>query len=459
MSTEMLLEAARRIHIIGVGGSGMSALALLLHERGHLVSGSNALATPMTEHLTAAGLTIVLGHDPATVDGVDLVTFSPSVRESNSELRAAREAGITVLRRGAVLAAVVASRRTLAVAGTHGKTTTSSMLASITLHGTKDPSYLIGEPLRATGENAHFGLDDLLVMEADESYGTFTSLAPAIVGITNIEADHLDYYGTEAALISAFEDLVGRATQAAVVWADDAHACAVGAHNNAATVGTSPDHTFVVADISLAKHGASFTLSLPEGEQLRIRLNVGGLHNIANASVAAAMAYLAGLSSSAIVAGLAGFAGVSRRYELRGEVGGVTLIDDYAHLPTEVEATVSAAADSGFTKLIVIFQPHRYTRISTVGNDFAMSFAGADVVIVVPLYAAGEDPIAAVSSLVVSHAVRASATVAQVVDVASLDEAADLAAQLATAGSVVLSLGAGDSTTLPDRIAVRLAGQ
>ncbi len=459
MSTKTLLDGVDRIHVIGVGGSGMSALALLLHERGHLVSGSDVRVTPMTEHLAAVGLTIVIGHEAQHVEGADLVTYSPAVRASNVELEAARNAGGVVARRGEVLGAVVASRRTLGVAGTHGKTTTSSMLAAIALEALEDPSYLIGEPLEATGVNAHYGSDDLLVMEADESYGTFTSLSPAIVGITNIEADHLDYYGTEEALRQAFGALATRATEAAVVWANDPQAAAVGEQSGALTVGTALSCTYVVGEVSLTQQGVSFTFRRREGEVLSLSLSVGGMHNIANAAVAAAMADLAGFSSHAIVQGLAGFVGVARRYELRGEIAGICLIDDYAHLPTEVAATVSAAAASGFQSLIVIFQPHRYTRISNVGKYFADSFIGADAVIVVPLYAAGEDPISGISSLLVSNAIRDHGSVEQVVDASSLAEAADLAVSLATAGSVVLSLGAGDSTTLPDLIAHRLERQ
>ncbi len=428
----------------------MSALALLLQERGHTVSGSDVHVTPMTEHLRRAGVAITIGHEADTVRGVDLVTFSPAVREINVELAAARAGSGTVARRGEVLGSVVASRRTLGVAGTHGKTTTSSMLASIALHGVKDPSYLIGEPLAATGVNAHWGDDDLLVLEADESYGTFTFLSPAIVGITNVEADHLDYYGTEAALIAAFASLLARATSAAVVWADDQQAAAVGLAAGAQMVGTSPSCHYVVTNLQLSKHGAAFRLLRPHGAPLDLNLLVGGMHNVANAALAAAMADLAGLSGEAITSGLAAFSGVARRYEFRGEVHGIRMIDDYAHLPSEVAATVSAAAESGFSSLVVIFQPHRYTRMANVGHTFGTSFNGADFVIVTPIYAAGEDPIASVSSEIVSNVVREHGSVAKVIDVGSLAEAAEVAARVAINGSLILTLGAGDSTTLPE---------
>ena len=456
MSPKSLLDGARRIHIIGVGGSGMSALARLLHERGHEVSGSDVRVTPMTEQLATTGVTIFIGHEASSVHGADLVTFSPSVRPDNVEIEEARRLGISVARRGEVLGDLVSTRRTFGVSGTHGKTTTSSMLASIALEAVEDPSYLIGEPLSATGLNAHCGHDEVLILEADESYGTFTFMAPAIVGITNIEADHLDYYGTEAALRAAFTQLAERATEACVVWADDAQANEVGAASGALTVGTAPACNYVVREVALTQHGAGFTLEAPSGKSTEISLKVGGMHNVANAAVAAAMADLAGWSGETIAAGLSAFGGVTRRFERRGEVAGVSLIDDYAHLPTEVEATVTAAAASGFNQLVVIFQPHRYTRISNVGSQFAGSFAGADVVIVTPIYAAGEDSIAGVSSALVSNAIRADGSVTTVIDVESLDEAADVAAQLAEEGTVVLSLGAGDSTTLPDLIADRL---
>ena len=456
MSVELDLRRPLRIHIVGVGGAGMSAIAEVLAGQGHRVSGSDLHGSKTVDRLRRSGIDVVIGHAAENVHGVDLVTSSPAVRANNPELEAARAANLVLATRGEVLAAIVRLRRTLAIAGTHGKTTTSSMLALIARENDQSPSFMVGEALAQAGSNAWWGSDPLLILEADESYGTFASMVPAIVGITNVEPDHLDHYGTEDVLETAFRELLERATEGAVIWADDPGAARVAEGLDAWTVGTTPGAKLHVTKLQLGRASSSFALDLPDGSSADLVVAVAGLHNVANASVAAVVANLAGSSVAEIASGLARFTGVPRRYEFRGSAKGVTFVDDYAHLPTEVASTVTAATSGGFDRIVVIFQPHRFTRIANIGADFARSFEGADAVLVTGIYPAGEAPIAGVTSKIVTDVVTASGTVPQVLGVSTLDEAVEAALPLLQPGTLCLTLGAGDSTTLPDRLLARL---
>ncbi len=456
MSAELDLRRPLRIHIVGVGGAGMSAIAEVLSGQGHQVSGSDLRESGTVDRLRRSGISVAIGHDAANVGAVDLITSSPAVSPANPELEAARSGQIDLATRGEVIAAIVRLRRTLAIAGTHGKTTTSSMLTLIAQERDRSPSFMVGEVVAGTGTNAFWGSDPLLILEADESYGTFATMTPAIVGITNVEPDHLDHYGTPAVLETAFHALLERATEGAVVWADDPGAARVAQGLKVWTVGATSEATLKVTNLALGRSGSTFSLDLPDGSSADVTLATPGLHNVANASVAAVVANLAGISGDEITSGLGRFTGVPRRYEFRGSVHGVTFVDDYAHLPTEVESTVSAATAGGFDRIVVLFQPHRYTRIANVGIDFAKSFHGADVVIVTDIYPAGEAPIAGVSSRIITEVVTASGTVDRVLGVASLEDAVDAALPFLVSGTLCLTLGAGDSTSLPDRLRVRL---
>lgn len=455
MLTEEAFSFGARWHVVGVGGAGMSGVARVLAQMGCVVSGSDARHSATTDALVDEGITVAIGHDARAVPARAFVIASPAVASENVELVAARERGCTVVRRGELLAALVGRRTTWAIAGTHGKTTTSTMLALIADAAGRDPSYLIGEAVAGLGSNARWAGGDCLVVEADESYGTFASMAPAVLGITNVEADHLDHYGDLDTLIGAFADL-GRRSGQVVVFSDDALAATVGEACGALRVGTDAAADFVVGALELGLGRSSFTLTPPAGATLPLEVAASGQHNVANAAVAAAVAMLAGVDSEAIARGLAGFAGVPRRFELRGARGGVTFIDDYAHLPTEVAATVHAALASTEDRLVVVFQPHRYTRTAAVGAEFATSFVGVDHLVVADLYSAGEPPIPGVSSAIVVDAVRASGTVPHVdaVDDAHLD---DHVAGLLRPGTVLLTMGAGDLTELPTRLLARMA--
>ena len=457
MSTDALIGPGHSCHIIGVGGAGMSAIAEVLAALGMEVSGSDQRDSPVLERLRSRGIRVGIGHDASNVESPEWVTASPAVGSANVERADVERRGIPLLTRREVLAALVAMRRTVAIAGTHGKTTTSTMATLIAEAAGAAPSFMVGESIAPFGTNARWGAGDLLIIEADESYGTFTTMVPAVLGITNIEVDHLDHYGTEANLIDAFTDLARRTTDEVVVFADDPLARAVGAAVGATMVGTAATDDVWVSDVRLDRLSSTFTLTPRAATPFTVTVAAAGAHNVANAAIAAAAARAAGIPDAAIVDGLGRFGGVPRRFEHRGTIDGVTFIDDYAHLPSEVAATVTAARAGGNERLVVVFQPHRYTRTSTVGEAFGPSFAGADCVIITDIYSAGEAPIRGVTAALVTDAVRSSGTVAEVhfADAAHLDEV--VLAQ-AHHGTVVLTLGAGDLTDLPTRLIERLEG-
>ena len=443
------LRTPARVHIVGVGGAGMSALALLLAQMGHVVSGSDLRPSSVLERLSRAGVTISVGHHAGAVEGADWVTASPAVPTSNPELRAAEEHSIPFFPRATVMGALSRTRRTIAVAGTHGKTTTSSMLSLIALESGTAPSFLIGAELTGLGVNAHWGEGDLLIIEADESYGSFAELTPQLVGITNVEADHLDHYGTLDELERAFRALVQRSSGGAVVFSDDAGAKRVGSEVGARSVGTSPSAQRHISAIELGRSSSSFVLELSTGAQ-RLRVGAPGFHNVANAGLAAALADDIGIDASAIVAGLARFAGVPRRFEFRGEAAGITFVDDYAHLPAEVAATLAAAASGGFSRVIAVFQPHRYTRTQAVAAGFGDVFGLADEVLITDVYASGETPIPGVSGRLVVDAVVAAQGSEHVHYVPNLDDLPVVLDDVLRSGDICLTMGAGDLTDLPD---------
>ena len=447
-----LLSAPTSVHIIGIGGAGMSAFALVLRQMGPSVSGSDLRESPVLDRLRRSGVEVAVGHDATNVKHAAVVTASPAVAESNVELLEARRAGSVVVGRAQMMAAIASQRQTLAVAGTHGKTTTSSMLSLILVAAGVSPSFLLGADVTGVGANALWGEGDLLVIEADESYGSFAQLRPAITAVTNIEADHLDHYGTVDDLEAAFEGLLRRSTRATIVMADDPGAARVGATVDALRVGVGPDVDVAITGIETSRASSSFTMTWPGEPPLLLRVGAPGLHNVRNAAMAAATAHEAGIDRSAIVDGLARFAGVPRRYEFRGEADGIVFVDDYAHLPAEVAATLAAAAEGGFDRIVAVFQPHRFTRTSAVATGFAESFGVADEVVITGIYSAGETPIPGVQGTLVANAVRSVLGLERVHYVEERDLVVDLVDSLLTPGDLCLTMGAGDLTTLPDEL-------
>ena len=444
------------IHVVGVGGAGMSALAIVLAQMGHTVSGSDIHESQVFDQLRRAGVDVKTGHRETNRGGAYWVTSSPAVRENNVELTSARENGCRLMSRAEMLGALTRVAKTMAVAGTHGKTTTTSMLSLILVHAQRRPSFLIGAPLSGMGINAVWNEGSLLVLEADESYGSFGELEPWMSGVTNIEADHLDYYQTLSELEAAFERLCERTTGPVLYNADDKGAARVGRARHGIGVGIEKGNDVLIHGVSLERAASSFKLGLPSGTTLSLRIAAPGRHNVQNAALAAAMASVAGVDDEAVVEGLAHFTGVPRRFEFRGTASGITFVDDYAHLPSEVAATVAAGLAGGFTRVICVFQPHRYTRTQAVSQGFAYSFDGAHHVVVTPIYGSGEEPIPGVSGRLVAQAITPQMSPGTVHFVEDPSLVVDEVLALLEPGDLCLTMGAGDLTELPERLIERL---
>lgn len=451
MSGVVDLARPRRVHVVGVGGAGMSAIAAVLAAMGHRVTGSDLKWSGALERLRAVGVEVQVGHDPAHVRHAEMVTASSAVPESNPELAEARRLGLPVLSRAQVLAAVCACRRTVAVSGTHGKTTTTSMLALVLIEAGLRPSFLIGGDVNEIGTNAVWDSGEWLVVEADESDGTFLEIDPEIAVVTNIEPDHLDHYGSFEALVAAFDQFCTNRIGGVVAGADDPRSAEIGRRHGATLVGTAADATYRLADVRRDVAGVSFELVRGDLSQGRLELPVTGANIAQNAAMATVAALTVGAPMSAAKGALARFAGVARRYERRGERNGVRFVDDYAHLPSEVEAVLDAAGGEG-RRIVVVFQPHRYSRVAALGTQFADAFTGADMVVVTDVFPAGEAPVPGVTGRVVADAVRRAHPELDVRYVAGRAELGAAVSELLRPGDLCLTLGAGDLTTLPDEL-------
>ena len=442
----------RRVHIVGVGGAGMSAIATVLAAMGHEVTGSDLRASGVTERLASLGIEVTIGHEGTNVGDAQLVTHSTAVDGANPELVEARRRGIPVLTRAETLAAIAARRRCIAVAGTHGKTTTASMLALILVEAGLHPSFLIGGEVNEIGTNAVWDSGEWIVVEADESDGTFLHLVPDIAVVTNVEADHLDHYGSFAAVRSAFAEFLASAGTR-VVGGDDPEARAIGLAAGADLVGLGEEATYAMAALATGRSSVAFDLLAPD-KSLLVHLSVAvpGLHNAKNAAVATVAALAAGAEPAAAGRALARFGGVARRFEFRGERDGVTYVDDYAHLPTEVAAALAAARNGAWGRVVAVFQPHRYSRTAEVGAAFGEAFDDADVVVITDVYGAGEAPVPGVSGRLVADAVEARRPDRELHYVAGRTDLIVSVAALLRPGDLCLTLGAGDLTSLPDEL-------
>ena len=437
----------------------MSAIARVLVAMGHRVTGSDAAESAVLSELSAAGVEALAGHHPALARAAEVVVRSTAVPDGDPEVAAARDAALTVWRRADVLGAICATRRTVAVSGTHGKTTTSAMLA-VTLSGLGwHPSFIVGGTICGLGSGAGWDPSgDWLVVEADESDGTFVELGAEAVVVTSVEADHLEFYGGLQGLEAAFGRFVDAAPGPVVVSADDPGAARLAAGRAATTYGTSAAAQVRISEISLGREGSSFVVSPPGGPPVPVRLAVPGEHNVRNAAAALTTAASLGADWAEAAAAVGAFRGVGRRFERRGEAGGVSFVDGYDHLPTEVAAAIATARSGGWARVVVVFQPHRYSRTQTLWRDFSDAFTGADVTVVTGIYPAGEAPRAGVSGRLVFDAVRRAHPDADVRYAETLEEAAILVAGELRPGDVCLTLGAGDVTTLADRLIQMVEG-
>ena len=444
-------EELGRVHFIGIGGAGMSGIARIMLDRGIPVSGSDARDSRALAALRALGARVRVGHDAAAVESVDTVVASTAIRPSNPELVAAREQGHRVLHRAEALAAVMTGRVGVAVAGTHGKTTTTSMLTVALQHCGLDPSFVIGGSLTASGLNAHDGTGELFVAEADESDGSFLALAPHVAVVTNIEPDHLDHYGNQQAVEVAFQDFVQRIDDdgSLVACADDAGSGRLAAYagdlTSVRTYGADESADLRVSAMTERGDGCEFEAAWRGVRLGPVAVHVPGRHNALNAAGALATGLVLGQSATRLIEGIASFSGTRRRFELKGSVAGVRVFDDYAHHPTELDVTLRTArvvAEGG--RVVVAFQPHRYSRTAAFRREFGEALALADDVVVMEVYSAGEDPIPGATGESVAAAVPLPAE--RVLFEPSWSAVAERLVERAREGDVVLTMGAGDVT-------------
>ncbi|HUY07525.1 MAG TPA: UDP-N-acetylmuramate--L-alanine ligase [Acidimicrobiales bacterium] len=451
MTAHIDLKAPRAIHLVGIGGAGMSAIAAVLNAMGHRVSGSDLKDSVALDRLRALNIGVAIGHDAAQVERAELVGISTAIPEKNVEYREALRRNIPVLRRSELLAAICHERFTLAVSGTHGKTTTTSMLALILVEAGCAPSFLIGGEVNEIGTNAIWGSGEMLVVEADESDGTFLKIASEIAVVTNIEVDHLDYYGSFDALKEAFSQFMERAATAAVVCADDPVAMSL-APKGATTYGFNEAAQLRIRDFVTGRAHIEFRIERSGTTLGHFELPIPGEHNARNAAAAIAVVFRLGIPLDSAQRALSRFTGVARRFEFRGEAGGITFVDDYAHLPGEVAATLRAARQGGWNRVIAVFQPHRYSRVQQLSGAFGRAFHEVDLVVVTDIYPAGEAPIPGITGKLIFDAVSEFDSGTKVAFVAQHRDLVDFLHRELRSGDCCLTLGAGDLTGLPDEM-------
>ncbi|MFN6113373.1 MAG: UDP-N-acetylmuramate--L-alanine ligase [Bacteroidota bacterium] len=446
----MTFSSIQHIHFVGIGGSGMSGIAEILLSQGFSVSGSDLAQSATTEHLVSKGARVFIGHRAENIEGAEVVVYSSAVRPGeNPETAAALERKIPVIRRAEMLSEVSRLKYTLAIAGTHGKTTTTSMCGLVMMKAGLDPTVIVGGRLTGLGgSNARLGSGDWIVLEADEYDRSFLQLLPTIAVVTNIEADHLDIYSDLDDIKGAFTEFTNKVPfyGAALVCLDDPGVRDVmpDIKRVIITYGTTPQCDVRASNISYSERSSSYDLTY-RGEPLgRIVLNVPGEHNVLNSLAACGVALQCGVSAEVIRQALAEFGGVYRRFEIKGETqGGVLVIDDYAHHPTEILATLEAARKGWNRRIVAVFQPHTYTRTRDFYREFATSFDNADVIILTDVYAAREQPIDGVSGRIIADAAR-DAGHRHVHYAERLDDVSELLKGLLQPGDILLTMGAGD---------------
>ncbi|GAA2070047.1 UDP-N-acetylmuramate--L-alanine ligase [Williamsia deligens] len=488
---DQLPEHLRRVHMVGIGGAGMSGLARILLARGAQVSGSDAKDGRGVLALRTRGARISIGHDPSALDLLEggpsvVVTTHAAIPKTNPELVEAHRRGIPVILRPQVLADLMSPYRTTLIAGTHGKTSTTSMTVVALQHCGLDPSFAVGGELNESGTNAHHGSGAVFVAEADESDGSLLAYRPDVIVVTNVEADHLDHFGTVAAYVAVFDAFVDRlgAGGALVVCLDDEGSVELARRNSDRLIARgvrvigygrgvladrvpSVDHAVVLDDFRAHGSGGRAEITVRGLEagadaarehRYTVTVGVPGIHMTLNALGAIAAAVCSGAPLDDVVAGIETFTGVHRRFQLRGRVGSIAVYDDYAHHPTEVAAVVTAARELATEttggRVVAVFQPHLYSRTATFAEEFAAALDGADEVVVLDVYGAREEPLDGVTGRTIADRVRAS-----VHYVADISEVAGVVADLAAPGDVVLTLGAGDITMQGPEIVAALTAR
>ena len=445
-----------RIHFVGIGGIGMSGIAELLLNLGYPVSGSDLKPTDITARLKGLGAVITEGHSADCVQGADFVVISSAVRPTNPEVLAARRLSIPVIPRAEMLAELMRLKYSIAVAGAHGKTTTTSIVAAVLASGGLDPTVVIGGKLMSAGTNAVLGKGDFIVAEADESDGSFLRYSPAIAVVTNIDREHLDFYPDLETIQRAFLQFIDRLPfyGLAVLCLDNEATQAIlpRIQKRHTTYGMSPQADFQIRDVAFEGRRSRFNVLLRGKPLGPFSLNLPGVHNVYNAAAGIAVGLELDIPVARIRAALDEIAGVQRRLEIKGEKNGVIVVDDYGHHPTEIKMTLEAAkACWPGRRMVVVFQPHRYSRTRALFDEFARAFYQSDVLCVLPIYAAGEDHIEGVSGRALGDAIKAHGH-KQVVCVDGLPAAVEFLKAALSPGDLLLTLGAGDVWKIGDRI-------
>jgi UDP-N-acetylmuramate--alanine ligase len=447
------VSALDAVHLVGIGGAGMSGIARLLLARGVAVSGSDLKDSTLLAQLRAGGAAVSLGHDRGNVRYVGAVIVSTAIPPENVEVQEARARGIPVYARAQVLAALMADRRGIAVAGTHGKTTTTSMLAAILERTGTDPTYLVGGDLNESGSNARSGEGPVFVAEADESDGSFLLLHPEVAVVTNVEEDHMDFYADRSEVEAAFASFARQARVGVACGDDPGVRRVVEGVDGLVTYGEGRSNDLQVETLEVTRDGSRGTVRFPEG-QVEVRVASPGRHYVLNAAAALAAAREVGVPPSTGAPALAGFTGVRRRFEHRGMAREAELVDDYAHHPTEIVATLAAARAHGADRVVAVFQPHRYTRTASHWRPLGQSLATADVVVLTDVYDAGELPIPGITGKLLVDALLEAAPRIRAVYLPHRADLAPFLAREVRRGDLVLTMGAGDITMVGEEMLI-----
>jgi UDP-N-acetylmuramate--alanine ligase len=450
----------QQVHFVGIGGAGMSGIAEVLLTLGYQVTGSDARRNEAVERLERLGAKLFTGHAAGHVEGAQVVVYSSAVARDNPELQAARQRGIPVIPRAEMLAELMRVKSGIAIAGTHGKTTTTSMVGAVLAEAGFDPTIVVGGRVTALGANARLGQGEFLVAEADESDGSFLKLTPTIAVVTTIDAEHLDYYRDLTAIRETFLQFINKVPfyGVAVLCADqpEIQALLPRVEKRVITYGRENAADLVAAGVRLQGLTARFEV-LQRGEALgELTLQVPGVHNVANALAATAVGLDLEVPFSVIQQALGGFTGVQRRFQVKGEAGGILVVDDYGHHPAEIRATLAAARRGFDRRLVVAFQPHRYTRTLHLHADFLTAFGDADVLVLTDIYPAGEAPIPGVHAETLAQGIAAGTT-REVRYVSDRGELVELLLRITRPGDLIVTLGAGDIGGVADQVLARLA--
>jgi len=453
----------QRIHLVGIGGSGMSGIAEVLLSSGYAVSGSDLKATPVTSRLEKLGAKIYEGHQAANVHGAHVAVISSAVRPDNVEVVEAHRLKIPVIPRAEMLAELMRLKYGIAVAGAHGKTTTTSMVASVLAAAGLDPTFVVGGRVNHAGSNARVGQGDYMVVEADESDRSFLLLAPVVAVVTTIDREHLDQYRSLEEIQSVFLEFVNRVPfyGTVILCLDEPNVQAMlpSVKRPVITYGTTSQADLVISEVKLKGLASEFRLAY-RGEDLGVfhLPSPPGIHNVRNAAAAAAVALSLNVPADLIRAGLEKFSGVGRRFEVKGVYAGVTLIDDYGHHPAEIRATLEAARGCGYKRLLVLFQPHRYTRTQFLWDDFCRAFNEADVLVLTEIYAASEHPIEGITGERLAEAISAAGH-KNVVFTSTMQAGVEFMLREARPGDAILTIGAGSVGRVLDQLAMLLGTQ